>query len=145
MRKFNITNPKFTGHIEVLYNKSEQLVQFNTQHATIADDVLKHFKMVLPVQLQQFINGQAFSSETIIVEDVMDVSFDDFYEQYPYKRNPHTAKDVWARLTVAERIQAYYAAIDYKAYCRKHEWYTPKIAEGWLRKKEFLNDWKKMK
>jgi hypothetical protein len=144
MRKFIITNPKFTGHIEVLYNKDEQLVWFNTQNAVISDEVLYHFKRVLPVQLQPLCVGLAFSSETTIVEDVMDVSSDDFYEQYPYKRNPHTAKDVFARMTATERIQAYYAAIDYKQYCKRNAWYQPKIAEGWLRKKEFLNDWKKM-
>lgn len=141
MKLYLISNPKrFSGSINVLY-KEGQLSRIDLASADIEAPVLEKFLTCIH-PLEELILTK-FGSETTVIEGEFEVSFDDFLREYPYKRNTHLAREVWPKLSKVEQVQAFEAAKEYRKYCeREKAWYKPKIAEAWLRKKEFLNDWK---
>jgi hypothetical protein len=80
-----------------------------------------------------------------IKEEDFDISLEDFEREYPYSRNYHLLKALWPKLPKKEKVLAYFAAIQYRKYCERNaHWYKPKIAETWIKKQEYKNDWRKM-
>lgn len=144
MNLYKITNPKFTGEIEVLYNDL-QLLKFDVQNANIDKEVLAAFKRSIPATLAAFLEGSWCGSDTTVVQGTFEVTLDDFTREYPYKRNTHLLPPIWQKMPTIDKIQAVAAAKAYRKYCGKNEsWYTPKIAAAWLKNKEYLNDWSKL-
>lgn len=144
MRLFKITNPKYTGEIEVLFNNGS-MVKLDFANAVIDDDIKYSFKRVVPVVLENFLQGKWCSNDTIIVEGAFNVELKDFTRNYPYQRNMHLLPPIWDKMPMADKIIAVQAATPYRKFCDKNKnWYTPKIAASWLKNKEYLNDWNKM-
>ena len=52
MQLFKITNPSFTGEIEVTYNGN--LVKFDLANAQIAPETINAFKRSLPTTITEF-------------------------------------------------------------------------------------------
>lgn len=142
MRRFLITSDKFNGQVELIYSTADMLLCIDMRQAIIDPETVKAFKRAVPVHCNEF--ATAFQAGTIVVETDFAISLDDFKREYPYSRNYHLLQKRWERMSKTEQVQAYYAAIDYRNYCKKNDWYTVKIADTWLAKKEYLNDWKKM-
>jgi len=142
MRRFLITSAKFQGTAEVLYNDDGRLCTIDIRGSEMNDETIAAFKRAVPVYVYSL--EKSFGEGSVVVESDYEVSFDDFIREYPYKRNTHLAREYWhQKMNKADQVKAFFAAIDYRKYCdREATWYKPKIAEGWLRKKEFLNDWK---
>lgn len=143
MRKFIVTSDKFIGQVDLLYSDDGLLLQLDMQQASFADTAIrKAFKNAVPVHLDGM--ASAFTSGTMVVETDFSITLEDFKKVYPYRRNFHLLDTRWKMLNKSEQVEAYYAAMDYAGYCKKNDWYKPKIADSWLAKKEFKNDWKKM-
>ncbi len=142
MRRFLITSDKFTGQVECIYSSADQLLCIDMRQAIMAADVLQAFKKAVPVYVSGF--AAAFTAGTTVVEAEFEISLDDFKREYPYSRNYHLLQKRWEKMTKTEQVKAYYAAIDYRKYCERNNWVNPKIADGWLAAKEYLNDWKKL-
>lgn len=145
MKLYLISNvKKFKGSVNIVYDRDGRLAKIdftNTDLNTVSiEQMLKLFSGV-----ESNIAANFKNADTIIVEGEFDVSFDDFMREYPYKRNTHLAKDYWLKMKKDDQIHAFVAASAYRKYCEKEQsWYKPKIAETWLRKKEYLNDWKNL-
>lgn len=139
MKRLIITSTKFEGKAELIYH-SGRLVTIDISNAVMSDDVVVAFKRAVPVYMDSL--AKSFGEGTTIVEAEYEVTFDDFIREYPYKRNTHLAREHWPKMGKDDQVKAFFAAIDYRKYCDRNKWYNPKIAEGWLKKKEFLNDWK---
>jgi uncharacterized protein (DUF2252 family) len=88
--------------------------------------------------------GSAFGPDIVIVEASQPITLEVFIKAYPYPRNKHLLPPIWAKMKTEEQAQAIAAAHLYSRYCKRNEWYMPKIAASWLKNKEYLNDWKKM-
>ena len=144
MRRFLITSDKYSGTAEALYNDTGVLCRIDCFHTDMTVDVITAFKRAVPGYVYDMVEGKSFSKETMIIESDFEISLDDFKKEYPYSRNYHLLINRWAKMNKTEQVEAYYAAIEYRKYCKKNDWYKPKIADSWLANKEFKNDWKKM-
>jgi hypothetical protein len=143
MQLFKITNPKYTGEIEVLYTNGT-LLKFDFANAQITNDTKAAFKTKVPVTLEAFMQGSWCGKDTVVVAANYEVTLDDFKKEYPYKRNTHLLQPIWDKMQMSHKIQAVQEATKYSKYCKKNDWYKPMIAASWLNNKEYLNDWNKM-
>jgi len=144
MNLYKISNPKFTGEVEVLYN-DQNLQQIDFSNAQIEPELIAGLKKALPPTLQGFLQGTWCSSETTVVEGAFVVTLEDFKREYPYQRNTHLLPPIWDKMHITEQAMAVAAAKAYRRYCKKNEsWYNPKVPATWLKAKEYLNNWDKM-
>ena len=143
MQLFKITNPKYSGEIEVLYNNGT-LLKFDFANAQIANDVKAAFKNKVPITIEAFMQGTWCGNDTVVVAANYEVTLDDFKKEYPYKRNTHLLQPIWDKMLMSHKIQAVQEATNYTKYSKKNDWYKPMIAASWLNNKEYLNDWNKM-
>lgn len=145
MRRFKLSHANITGWVEAWYDLQGKLVRIDYANANnISTDVQRTYKNLIPVLVD---NIQAAFEKTpvVITEADFEVLFEDFRREYPYKRNTHLAEAYWPKLSSSEQFRAFCAAIEYRKYCsRNSKWYKPQIAETWLKKKEYLNDWKSL-
>lgn len=144
MRRFLITSSKFNGHAELVYSSADRLMRIDLSVAQMDDDIIRHFKNAVPVTITALQMGQGFGPGTTVVETSFEISLEDFKREYPYARNYHLLPPVWSRMTTADQVEAYEAAVKYRRYCNRNAWYKPKIAAGWLKNNEYKNDWDKM-
>lgn len=144
MRRFVFTSPGFTGCVESMYDSKGRLLRIDFSKATMTEKAISWFKQRMPVIIDNI--EAAFDGVNCTVkEEDIEVSFEDFWRVYPYKRNRHLAEAYWPKLTTNQQYQAFVNAIEYRKYCERHKkWYNPKIAEAWLKQKEYMNDFKNL-
>lgn len=153
MRKFEITNPdKFTGTAYLVYNEKETLCKIDCSHAEMDQESIKGFKIAAPVTLAELLNNkyattgnQIFSSSTTIIESGFIVKFDQFYNEYPIKRNRHRAQQLFEALTNTEQVMAYYNLMKYKRYLQRCSWINAMHCDTYIRTKNYETDWNKIK
>lgn len=142
MRRFLITSEKYTGTAELIYNDDDMLTCIDLRQTAMPADTIAAFKRAVPVMVAGI--STAFTAGTTVVEADFEVSLEDFKREYPYSRNYHLLDDRWKKMSKTDQVQAYYAAIEYRKYCKRENWYKPMIADSWLCNKEYKNDWRKM-
>lgn len=144
MKRFLLSSPNVKGNIEVLYDQKQLLFRLDFKSVILTREQLKFVKNRVPVMEENIY--EAFKETSLHVNEVpFEVTFEDFKREYPYKRNTHLAAVYWPRLSSSQQYQALVGAIEYRGYCeRNKKWYNPQIPETWLKKQEFLNDWKSM-
>lgn len=142
MRRFLITSNKFTGTAELLYGHDGHLLAIDMRQAAIAPEIKQAFKRAVPVNLADL--QQSFTEGTTIVEADYVVSFKQFYDEYPLKRNRYKAEQVFEAINKSEQVKAYYSLKQYNRYCHRNSWYTPMIADKYLRNREYETDWDKL-
>lgn len=142
MRRFIITSEKFNGTAELVYGINEQLIAIDMRQASMAADVKIAFKRAAPVYLADM--STAFTAGTTVVEADFVISFKQFYDEYPLKRNRYKAEQVFDRMNTIEQVKAYYSLKDFNRYCSRNQWYTAMIADKYLRNKEYETDWNKL-
>jgi hypothetical protein len=141
MRRFLVTSDKFGGTAELIYD-TVSLAVIDLRGCQITAETISAFKRAVPVLVADL--ATAFTAGTTVVEADFEISLDDFKREYPYSRNYHLLDKRWSKLGKVDQVNAYYAAIEYRKYCQRNEWYKPKIADSWLANGEYKNDWKKM-
>lgn len=144
MKRYLISSPKYTGDIDVLYDAEGRLVKLDFMGTNCSTGQITGAKARIPADVTQLADAFADTDVKIIPTDVV-VTVEDFKREYPYQRNMHLLPPIWEKLSTSDRVQAVYAAIEYRRYCeREKHWYKPKIAAAWLKEKQWLNDWKKL-
>jgi hypothetical protein len=145
MRRFLIKSNRFDGTAELNYNDSETLCLIDCTKTNMNAETVYAFKKAVPVTIAILLENKAFAAGTHIIESDFEISQSDFEREYPYSRNYHLLDDLWPKIKKADQVKAYFSAIEYRKYCdRNKDWYKPRIAEAWLKKREYLNDWRKM-
>ena len=146
MRRFIITSAKFFGEAELIYNIDGLLNMINLSNTDMTAEQVNVIKRDCPLTITHLLaGGHNLPKQLTILEKEFDVTFEMFWKAYPYKRNRHLAEAYWPRMNKTDQVLAWQAAIEYSLYAIKNkDWYNPKIADLWLKKKEFLNDWKKL-
>ena len=144
MKKYLLSSPSFTGTIELLYVDGENvLVDFRNSVLSFKQ---KHWFLrnvaVLEIAIEEMV--VAMKSVTCVQEDYV-VSLDDFKREYPYQRNSHLLPPIWEKLSKSVQVMCVVSARKYRKWCerekQKNPNYTPKIAAGWLRERQYINDW----
>jgi len=144
MRRFLITSPKVIGTAEIWYNFEGVLCKIDLLHTNMNFEQIKYLFTNLSPDIETF-RGMLSASSLEIKEVAFEITVEDFLHEYPYSRNTHLVREWWPKATKKEQTRAFFAAIEYRNYCQRNaHWYKPKIAIGWLQKKEYLNDWKTM-
>jgi len=142
MRRFIVTSPKFKGEAELIYKADGLLQVIDCSKCNMDAQQIFFFKKACPLTVMQIENGGHELPNTVtIIERDFEVTFEMFWKEYPYKRNRHLAEDIWHKLKKSDQIAAWQGAIAYAGYCNRNKWYNAKIANLWLTKKEYLNDW----
>ncbi len=139
MQLFKITNPNFTGEIEVLYNG--KLVKFDCTNAQIDEETISAFKRAIPTNINVFIKGEWCSKYTTVVEAEYIVSFDMFWRAYDKKINKARAMPIFEKLTKTEQVKAYMGIKAYDKYLTKEKWRTKADPENYLRNKTWENEY----
>jgi hypothetical protein len=143
MKKLLITNPKFTGEVEVYYNDGIlQRIDFGATDMMAGDIAV--FKNIVPAVYHE-LQG-AFGSKTTIVEDAFEITFDMLYKDYPLKRNRYKGEKIFEKMDKTDTVEAWFNLIEYKKYLRRNSHYlTPMIIDRYLGSKEYKTDWSKLK
>jgi hypothetical protein len=146
MKRFIITSEKFAGQVELLYKERNNIMLLNKidcTNATCSAAQIEKLKTATPVNAATV--DTAFNELPVnIIEADIIITLDDFIHEYPYKRNMHLLPATWDKLPQTDKVLAVVAAAEYRKYLQRNAWCTPKIANAWLKAKEYLNDWKKL-
>jgi len=143
MRKFEITNTeKFTGTAVVIYTPAGVLCVIDCRKAEMDMDTLNHFRKAVPLLVDGL--QTAFSGQTIVVESNYVITFEQFYNDYPYKRNRKRAEQDFKRLTTTEQVLAYTNLQHYKKFLQKSG-SIPMMASSYLSRREFETEWQKIR
>lgn len=140
MRQFNIYNSKFKGEIQVLYGE-QQLLRFDCSNAQISNETMGAFKKMLPVTLEEFLQGKWCSASTNVVEADYEVSFADFWAAYNKKINKIRAENNFNKLNKMERIKALNGIKPYEKYLKDNNWRSKADPETYLRNKMWENEY----
>lgn len=140
MRKFLITSEKFRGTAELVYNKRDCLQVIDVTNTDLSGDLLKHFKASVPVHITGL--ESAFSAGTSIVETSFEISFDMFWNAYDQKINRKRCEQLWTRLSMMERIEAWQGIDKYNLFLKRKEWRNRADPEKYLKEQYWNNDWK---
>jgi hypothetical protein len=143
MNKYQIINPAYTGEIEVLYNSNGIVESINFLNTNLAPALRLAFLKTLPINERNL--QTAFKTGTTIVAVEVTITYEQFYEAYPKKRNSYKARKDWQKLSNAQQIKAYYSIQGYKKYLQRNDWISPMLADSYLTRREFETDWNKEK
>jgi len=143
MKRYILSSKKLNYSMELWYNDKGLLCRLDMINCDMTQDQLEAFASKLNLSEKNIKASLASTGLTIIQRDVK-IDFEDFLLMYPYSRNTHLAREWWTKTPIRLHLTAYFAAIDYRDYCKRNEWYKPMIAIKWLKTKEYLNDWKMM-
>jgi hypothetical protein len=144
MRKFLITSPKFTGIAELIYNAEGTLIVIDCSKTNIDVMRMDHFKRAIPVSLAGLLNNHSFSPDTVIHEADLVISFEEFWQNYPLKRNRYKVEQIWKKMSGTDQVKAFYNLQHYKKYLSRNSWLTPMMGDRYLRNKEFETEWMKI-
>lgn len=143
MRKFVITSKRFKGKVEALYNLDTKLVRIEFGAVELNDDGINWLKHRIPAS-QEELHDRFKETGIDVTEEDIEVTFEEFWREYPYKRNRHIASDQWLKLTTREQYAAFIGAIEYRKFLERKQWQNPMIADAWLKKAQYRNDWKNL-
>ncbi|MEQ1678420.1 MAG: hypothetical protein ABL876_17125 [Chitinophagaceae bacterium] len=143
MRRFLITSPAYTGEAEIIYDETGRLIRMDVMKTNMNAELVNRFKAKVAAQVDALADSFK-DTKAVIIESDFEVSLDDFKREYPYSRNYHLLPKRWEKMSKTDQVEAYFAAIEYRKYCKRNDWVNPKIADGWLANKEYKNDWRKM-
>lgn len=145
MKRYLISNPsRFSGTIELMFNATDQLFRIDLAESEISEDVIRHLLKVVPTSIDQLMTGNNFGPGTIVVAAEFEVTFDMYYNSYPFKRNRHRVIAEWEKLNKSDMVIAYMSLIGYKKYCSKNSsWYNPMLPDRYLKERHFETDWNK--
>lgn len=142
MRKFLITNPKYTGVAEVFYNEKGTLCKIDLAQTNMDERIVQHFKCALPVTIHNMEGGIGFSKDTVVVESDFEVTFLMFWDAYKKKIKLSRCQALWVKLTKVEQVQAYYGINIYDKYLHCERWRSKADPETYLRNKYWENEYK---
>lgn len=148
MKRFLITNPRFTGEAEIIYNENALLMVIDISNTSMGENMIANFKRAVPAHCSPENLAAAFTGETTIVAADLEITWEMFYGDWPYKRNAHVARKLWDKMNSSDQAIAWHNKKDYIGYCKRQQAkyeYQPMMADSYLRKREFETDWKKLK
>lgn len=145
MQKYLISNPRFLGEAHITYNNEGNLIIIDLSNTNLNSTILQAFKNAIPPTEDQLINGNSFTQATKIIEENYTVTFEQFWQRYPLHRNRYKAEIVYNKLSVSIQIQAYENLQQYIKYCKRNaSYYTPMLADRYLRTREYETNWNKL-
>lgn len=140
MKRFLITNPRFTGQVEVVYNEHQVLCKIDCTETNMDAKTVDQFKRTIsPVQ-----SGIAagFSPNTSIVEAEYEVSFEMFWKKYDKKINKARCMPLWEKMEKSMKVAAFFGITEYSKFLKKETWRSKADPETYLRNRYWENEYK---
>ncbi|MGQ0739121.1 MAG: hypothetical protein ACT4OJ_08700 [Bacteroidota bacterium] len=141
MHRFQLTSEKFKGTAEAWYNDNGMLCRLDFVTCDLNFKQIKYLLENSSPEIETF-KGLLTGTGLEIKEVPFDITVDDFLREYPYQRNTHLVRELWPKLDRKVQVRAFFAAMEYREYCNRNDWYKPQIPNTWLTKKQYLNNWK---
>ncbi|UOF81243.1 helix-turn-helix domain [Caudoviricetes sp.] len=88
-------------------------------------------------------NNKTLKKEKIYKKDSHEKEFQDFYNQYPNKKDPRNAFNAYIKARKKTPHEEIIKGLDaYKGYCEKEKaWYSPKMPATWLNAESWKNEY----
>lgn len=142
MRLFNITHPKYTGTVKVVYGVTGQIQKVDFSAAQIPADIISGLKRAIPVTVQGIEAGEGFGKEATIVEAAFEMTFDMFWTAYDKKINRLRAEKQWNKLSKTDQVLAYTGVAKYDEFLKANHWRKKADPENYLANQYWNNEWK---
>ncbi len=142
MRRFIITNEKFTGHAEITYNEKGTLMRIDLSQCQMEELHVIHFKQQVPANVVLLAAGKGFGATTTIIEADFIITFEMFWSLYDKKIKRHRCEPLWDKLTKTDQVKAYHGIADYDKYLKKESWRSKADPATYLQNKYWENEYK---
>jgi hypothetical protein len=142
MKHYILTSPNFKGQISYKFSDDGYLTYFYYE-ATMNEKQRDWLLTKMPLTIRGFEDMVSSSAVVKIQEVKIGLEFEDFWNTYPHKRNKHRCEPLWDKMNDKHRLQCLLSLEPYKRYLERTR-IRHKDPEGYLRGKEFLNDWNKL-
>ena len=139
MTKYILTSKKFTGQIYLSFNSRGTISCIDMVNADLDQHNTAHFLRTVPLLESGLVT--AFSSDVTVVQDDFKVSFEDFWNAYDKKMNRKRCVPLWDKMTLVNRVKAFYGVREYDKYLKKHD-RIKCDPERYLKDEMFENEWK---
>lgn len=146
MKRYTITSPTFTGQINVLYGgEPARLLYMDFMKCQLTDEQLEFFKSHIPTEfLGMDIFKAAFGKSRLdVVEEGYRVSFEQWWTRYNVKRNRARCEKLWAKMSEADQVNAFFKLGLYERHLMVNNWKTKAEPDTYLRNRYWENDWSK--
>lgn len=141
MRRFLITSPAYSGEADILYDETGRLVKFDLMATDMHSNLVESFKNKVPALIDGLAEAFAGSRATV-VETTFIVGFDMFWHKYDRKINKKRCEPLWAKLSMADQVSAYYGIDAYNKFLKKETWRPKGDPEKYLKDRYWENEWK---
>jgi len=142
MRRFIVTNDKFTGQAEITYNEKGTLMRIDLSAAEMDEMHVISFKRSVPATIAALAANTGFGPSTTVIEADFIITFDMFWHRYDKKIKRHRCLPIWDKLTKTDQVKAYHGIRDYDKYLKKEAWRSKADPETYLRNKYWENEYK---
>ena len=142
MKRFLITNTKFTGTAEIIYNAAGLLIIIDLANCIMDKVQTAYFKKLVPTIMDDLLHNNPFSADTLIIASELEVTFDMFWNAYQKKINRKRAEVLWVKLAKMEQVQAYSGVNGYLKFLQKTPWRSKADPDTFLRDKYYQNEYK---
>lgn len=140
MKRFLLTNPRYTGEAVLLYNEHGHLQRIDYSQTNMTLGMIAAFKMSVPPHVDHL--SESFTAETIIVESDIVITFEQFWKKYDHKYNKDRCEQLWNRLSKTHKILAFTNLDRYHKFLRKNPGHLKLHPDTYLRSKAWENDYK---
>lgn len=141
MRSFHISSQRFEGHIALMFNTEEYLINIDFSAAQLSTKQLKLFLQKTPLcisAIEQFVTELPVT----IVEADYCVTFVMFWTAYDKKINKKRCEPLWNKLAKNKQIAALNGIKQYDRFLKAEGWRKKADPENYLRNEMWENDWK---
>lgn len=142
MRRFQITSEKFNGVAELLFNDKAILCRIDCTQTDMDAVTVAAFKKASPATIELLQAGGCFTAGTTVVEADFEVTFEMFWRKYNHKINRKRCEPLWAKLSKADQVKAFYGIDVYDKFLKQTGWRNKVDPEKYIREAYWENDWR---
>ena len=114
MTKYILTNPKFTGCINLMFNEFNKLSRIEFD-GDLNDKQYSYILAFMPITETGI---EEIRKTFKVVKEVEEITFDDFYEAFGNKVGRLKAETVWNRMPKFDQVKAYMYITRYKTWLK---------------------------
>ena len=135
MAEYIFTSKLFKGQILFGFDEQDTLVKFINE-AELTDEQIKYLTHNFPFTLSDLHKILGKSGK---IEELIDVTFENFWERYDKKVNKKRCEQLWFKLTEADRQVCLSKIQRYKNYCKMNNRIT-KDPDTYLRNRSWEDE-----
>jgi hypothetical protein len=140
MNRYILTNPRFSGEVELIYDGKGILRVINFQQAQLTAAQVKGLKAQIPALAASL--AVSFGGDTTIVHADFEATFDMFWKSYNKKINKKRSEDLWRKMTKPAQVAAWAGVSAYDKYLKRESWRSKADPDTYLRNRYWENEYR---